>query len=331
MIDFIQTEEGRALPNGAAKYNYEYTLRDHLGNSRVGFDISNNVARLVQTDDYYPFGMSQFNYTFGDKNNYLYNNKELQDNLGLGGTPGLYDYGARFYDPVIGRMTSIDPKAELSRRFSTYTYGNDNPIRFIDPDGMFSTDVTENKDGTYKVVGAKADGDKNVYVQNAKGQRTGQVIGQTVTDHSFLSDNGKAVVGATINLSDKSGQNFLNNLMGDKKLGLFSYMNNAKGGQKYDFKSTGPNGEVNWMKGNVAQGDQAAYTYRGGTVDGVPGLSGGDGLPTIASARDIGNIGAGFVAGSNGMSWSDARLGFDALQSKQQGQIAVEGQPTQMA
>lgn len=70
--------------------------------------------------------------------------------------------------------------------------------------------------------------------------------------------------------------------------------------------------------------------YRGGVVDGVPGLSGNNGMPTIASGRDIGNVGAGFVAGSNGISWGDARLGFDALQSYQQGMIATAGQSTQL-
>jgi hypothetical protein len=170
-----------------------------------------------------------------------------------------------------------------------------------------------------------------VYVRDSKGQRTGEVIGRTVTDRSFMNDNNRAVVGATIDLSDRSGQRFLNNLIGDKKLGLGSYMANATGGGRYDFKTTGPNGEANWMSGNVARDDQAAYTYRGGTVDGVAGISGGGELPTIASARDIGNIGAGFIAGHDGMSWSDARLGFDALQSKQEGRIATEGQTTQKA
>jgi len=148
----IDEDTGFGATNNIYRYVYNYT--DHLGNVRLTYTKHpiTNVLTILEENNYYPFGLKHRNYNMGKKQyeklqstggivitptnetvyDYKYNGKECQDELGL----NFYDYGARNYDPAIGRWMNIDPLAENSRRWNPYNYAYNNPMYFVDPDGM---------------------------------------------------------------------------------------------------------------------------------------------------------------------------------------------------
>ena len=221
------------------------------------------------------------------------------------------------------RWFAIDPLAEDYNSTSPYAYCLNNPMKYIDPDGE-STWVVPGADGTYRVVGGNLnDGSCNIYVINGMEDilnlfgmgRTQTVLGETMTMTSFYKSESDKWMG-TISLEDRSGLDFLNDFMKNEP-GLIKYMLNAYGGRMYDFKKLGY--DENLYKQDV-------YFYRGMQV----GMR-GNGMAVYSSARDVGNFAAGYIAGVNRLTWREARLGFDALESWQQGGLSREGISSQNA
>ncbi|MFP9099860.1 DUF6443 domain-containing protein [Flavobacterium sp. RHBU_24] len=204
VLQFFPTAEGyvdNTVVSGVNNYNYVYQYKDHLGNVRLSYTKDKKTGNkvIMEENHYYPFGLKHLNYNTThamylamngevilypplnatDKlvNNYKYNGKELQDELGL----NMYDYGARNYDPALGRWMNIDPLASKYLSTSPYAYALDNPIYFIDIDGM----QTEG--------------------ESAKYATTAEVLDETTYDYGELG-------GVTINARRETGISWLPHL-----------------------------------------------------------------------------------------------------------------------
>ncbi len=109
----------------ATGYAYRYFMRDYLNSVR-------HVSGIEQLTDYDPLGqiLVYRNQNLKD-NTYLYESKELYTDFSSA-YMGVYDFGARFYNPLYGRWFAPDP---AQQGINPYTYCGNNPVMLVDPDG----------------------------------------------------------------------------------------------------------------------------------------------------------------------------------------------------
>ncbi|MGV0830661.1 RHS repeat domain-containing protein [Empedobacter brevis] len=206
---------------------------------------------VLEENNYYPFGLKHKGYNNTNVANpnykYKYNGKELQDDFNI----NLYDYGARNYDPAIGRWFNIDPLAEKSRRFSPYTYALNNPVFFIDPDGMEATSTHTDKFG--KVIKVIDDGDLGIYKHDGDKKFTeneiktkynknntsagGTKMGRSLTKYSFTKGGDFNKPSGKINFGSNKNEVTIQNLINHNG-GIVDYGLNASNNQLFDIKSS---------------------------------------------------------------------------------------------
>jgi len=190
IIDAIYNTNGRAVFETSG-LKFEYFINDNLGNIRAIFcdDDNNGIITGLEKrtiNDFYPFGLAwdnrwKLNDTILKYNNFLYNSKEMVSEMSL----NHLIYGFRNYDSTIGRWWNVDPVSELALEWSPYRFCFNNPILYVDLDGLFET----------KAAAKKYAKEKDIYTglfssNKIIQQKDGTFAIENKSKHSSISDLG---------------------------------------------------------------------------------------------------------------------------------------------
>lgn len=121
-------------PAGAGEL-VSYLHNDVAGTPMMATD-SNGLLTWKQT--YRPYGDRLTESTASRGNHLWFTGKPFDQ------ATGLSYMGARYYDPALGRFMGVDPMQATEtdlHSFNRYAYANNNPLRYVDPTGMWSVSV----------------------------------------------------------------------------------------------------------------------------------------------------------------------------------------------
>jgi RHS repeat-associated protein len=131
---YIFAGDQRIALKSVGTTDVRYFHTDHLGSSSV---VTDQAGALYQNLAYYPYGETRVNSLAPAAGVfYKYTGQMLDDST------GLYFYGARYYDPKVGRFISADSIVQSMRNpqfLNRYSYVMNNPIKLIDPSGHVAT------------------------------------------------------------------------------------------------------------------------------------------------------------------------------------------------
>jgi RHS repeat-associated protein len=106
---------------------------------------TDSAGNLLWKETYKPYGERTLNSpqsnTGKGSNDLYFHGKKVE---ALQGGVKLSYFGARYYDPAIGRFMGVDPEGfnpNNIHSFNKYAYGNNNPYKYVDPDGHSPIDV----------------------------------------------------------------------------------------------------------------------------------------------------------------------------------------------